>query len=238
MTKQIVYVDDVTRVVGDAGIVYDSVAGTMTTSTTINATDVTISDTLDVVGDADFGGGAVTIDGTSGDVVVADGDLTIGGTLNANNGQIAFPASQNASADANTLDDYQEGTFDFDITFGGGSTGITYDDKAGLYVKIGKLVTITGYIKLTSKGTDTGNCLISGLPFSIHNGNSGYTSVGLRVRNMTRAAGEQIQGYGTINGASIVLNTVTAAGASTTLTDANFEDDTILIVSMSYLATA
>jgi len=39
------------------------------------------------------------------------GPLTLGGLLNTGStGQIQFPATQNASSDPNTLDDYEEGT--------------------------------------------------------------------------------------------------------------------------------
>ena len=40
----------------------------------------------------------------------------------ASGGQFKFPASQNASTNANTLDDYEEGTFTAGIAFGAGSS--------------------------------------------------------------------------------------------------------------------
>jgi hypothetical protein len=46
-------------------------------------------------------------------------------------GQIAFPATQSASAGANTLDDYEEGDWTPVLTFGGGTTGITYTVQLG-----------------------------------------------------------------------------------------------------------
>tara|TARA_R110000868_G_scaffold16913_6_gene74958 strand:- start:1140 stop:2033 length:894 start_codon:yes stop_codon:yes gene_type:complete len=56
--------------------------------------------------------------------------------LNLLVGQIAFPATQNASAGANTLDDYEEGTWTptlTNITIGNGTV-------TGSYIKIGKYV--------------------------------------------------------------------------------------------------
>ncbi len=67
-------------------------------------------------------------------------------------GQIAFPANQAASAGANTLDDYEEGTFSPDLQFGGAKVDITYSVQNGKYTKIGNRVLATGYIVLTSKG--------------------------------------------------------------------------------------
>lgn len=81
-------------------------------------------------------------------------------------GQIKFPATQNASADANTLDDYEEGTFTPGITFGGGSTGITYTTQTGIYIKIGRLVFGVVNVTLSAKGSSTGAMAITGLPFA------------------------------------------------------------------------
>src|SRR3990167_662961 len=64
--------------------------------------------------------------------------LAASGLISANGGQIAFPASQSASAGGNTLDDYEEGTW----TPAVGGTA-TYTTQIGRYVKIGKMVWIT-----------------------------------------------------------------------------------------------
>jgi len=58
-------------------------------------------------------------------------------------GQIAFPASQNASAGANTLDDYEEGTFSPTVRGAGTAGSGTYTTQVGLYTKVGNLVTFT-----------------------------------------------------------------------------------------------
>lgn len=81
-------------------------------------------------------------------------------------GQIKFPASQIASSDANTLDDYEEGTWTPSIAFGGASTGIVYASRNGVYIKAGKLVFVSGAFALTNKGSSTGNAAITGLPFT------------------------------------------------------------------------
>lgn len=81
-------------------------------------------------------------------------------------GQIKFPATQNASTNANTLDDYEEGTFTPGITFGGGSTGITYTTQTGHYTKVGRLVFGVVNVTLSAKGSSTGAMTITGLPFA------------------------------------------------------------------------
>lgn len=79
---------------------------------------------------------------------------------------VAFPATQAASANANTLDDYEEGTFTPALTFGGGSTGITYSTQSGRYTKIGNRVFYHLRITLTAKGSSTGSMLVTSLPFT------------------------------------------------------------------------
>jgi len=86
---------------------------------------------------------------------------------NASAGQIKFPASQNASADANTLDDYEEGTFTPALSAATPPTGVTYGTQHGSYTKIGNAVEIKVRVILTSKGSGgVGAISLTGLPFT------------------------------------------------------------------------
>lgn len=82
---------------------------------------------------------------------------------------IAFPATQVASADANTLDDYEEGTWTPVLsTTGTNFTSVTYDTQSGTYVKIGSLVVVQFAVKTdaVTVGSASGNVTITGLPFT------------------------------------------------------------------------
>lgn len=86
-----------------------------------------------------------------------------GFTMKAN--AITFPAVQAASADANTLDDYEEGTFTPTIASTGGGTP-TYTTQLGSYVKVGQQVTVWAWVELASKGTlGAGTVQLASLPF-------------------------------------------------------------------------
>ena len=79
------------------------------------------------------------------------------------------------TAAANALDDYEEGTWTANINFGsntGSSTGATYIQSTGNYVKIGNLVHVQCRVTLTNKGSSTGNANITGIPFSSNAGGS------------------------------------------------------------------
>jgi len=85
-----------------------------------------------------------------------------GGVLQISNG-ITFPATQSACSDANTLDDYEEGSFTPSFSNGGNGT---YLNRIGRYTKIGNTVTVHIHIQLSSVGTASGNIQVSGLPFT------------------------------------------------------------------------
>lgn len=139
------------------------------------------------------GAATINVDGlgvkkirSPGDTALTGGEITSGATLQlryhtaydssagaweltnvtAFNGQYPFPSTQNPSSDANTLDDYEEGTWTPAITFGGGNTGITYGVQTGTYTKIGRQVICHGRLDFTSKGSSTGDAVLTGLPFT------------------------------------------------------------------------
>jgi len=82
-----------------------------------------------------------------------------GGNTSATGVGIAFPATQVASSDANTLDDYEEGTWTPSL---GGTA--TYTIQQGTYTKIGNVVYVSGKITVNAIGTGS-TTTISGLPF-------------------------------------------------------------------------
>lgn len=81
-------------------------------------------------------------------------------------GQLRFAATANPSTDANTLDDYKEGTFVPSLMFNSASVGITYSTRWGHYVKVGGTCYWWAWLVLSSKGTSTGTAQIGGLPFN------------------------------------------------------------------------
>jgi hypothetical protein len=91
------------------------------------------------------------------------------------NAGLQFPATQAASSDDNTLDDYEEGSWS--PTYQGTSgSGVTYTTQSARYVKIGKHVHITGRLTVSGVGTASGNASIASLPFTIENVTSaGFT---------------------------------------------------------------
>ena len=86
-------------------------------------------------------------------------------SLPSHSGNVAFPATQVASADANTLDDYEEGTWSPQLEDGSNNATMA-GGVYGHYTKIGRLVTIWTFTETTSLGSVSGTIKISGLPFA------------------------------------------------------------------------
>lgn len=89
--------------------------------------------------------------------------LGVGNTAPATTGAgISFPATQQSSTDPNTLDDYEESTWNPVVTAAGGT--ITTYTSQGAYTKVGRLVVASMIIDITDKGTGAG-AMIATLPF-------------------------------------------------------------------------
>ena len=98
-----------------------------------------------------------------------DGNLT--------GGQLTFPASQSASSGANTLDDYEEGTWTPQLWDSSNDAGTqAYTAREGRYTKIGRIVHYSFRVYMSTLGnlTTSQYAKIGGLPFtpsgSIHGG--------------------------------------------------------------------
>ena len=111
-----------------------------------------------------------TMEFSVNDVAVA----TIGATTLGVASGITFPASQSASANVNTLDDYEENTWTpqlADDSLDGSGESQAYATQIGTYTKIGRSVLFHGRLVMSSLGTLTGGeqARIMGLPFTANN---------------------------------------------------------------------
>jgi hypothetical protein len=151
----------------------------------------------------------------------------------ASAGQIKFPATQNASADANTLDDYEEGAFTPAATFGGNAVGMTFSVQLGGYTKIGRVVTYALHLVFSAKGSSTGTFSITGLPFT--SSASFVSSCSVRMSGVTSGVGDTfIQGSMGAGVTAVQLSKI-VAGAATNLTDADIAVTSAITLSGTYV---
>jgi len=158
-----------------------------------------------IIGSYNGNQGSLDIRTASNYIVLSDGDgnplvstadnqtVALEGAVPNSGTGITFPATQSASSNANTLDDYEEGSWT--PGFGTGwSTAPTIATSA-LYVKIGKQVTVTVYLQ---NGISTASALITGLPFQVGvessmTGFSGTTSTAPLMTGVTQSGTSQIR---------------------------------------------
>jgi len=119
--------------------------------------------------------------------------IGVGGVTPSTSGAgITFPATQSASSDANTLDDYEEGTFT-PIAYGLSSAGTTtYSDQVGFYTKVGNLVTVF-YQVTVSAMTGTGALALGGFPFSTNS--AGASCAPVMIDGLNWGGGSYVQLY-------------------------------------------
>ena len=114
---------------------------------------------------------SIVLDGTSGlttnsGTLISASTIGVGGATPSTSGAgITFPATQSASTNANTLDDYEEGLWT--PTQGAGLTVIGTFSSSGRYEKIGRQVRITAVVSgTTSVAVNTNGEIMAGVPFS------------------------------------------------------------------------
>ena len=124
-----------------------------------------------------FGGiSGVTTDGTR---MTASTTIGVGGATPSTSGSgITFPATQSASSDANTLDDYEEGTWtpaaEGAVTLG----TYTPNNVVATYTKIGGIVVLNADFGFSAASGGVAYLVITGLPFPMKSAGVGNVKLG------------------------------------------------------------
>ena len=150
-------------------------------------------------------------------------------------GNVAFPATQVASADANTLDDYEEGLWT--PTLEGASSSGTTATGTGYYTKIGRLVNVGVRFGNVAVSGGSGEAKISGLPFSVSTVASGAYGVCFPMTYKVTHRG-QIDGFYTAGTALYGLSSFSGTGWSGWAFSDFYGSGNIYInLSVSYITT-
>lgn len=180
--------------------------------------------------------GATTLTTATASTLTSTGQIVISG---AAAGQIVFPAAQNASTDANTLDDYEEGSWTPALGGAGGQSGQVYATQVGRYVKFGKLVTAYFQITLSTLGTITGNAQVQGFPFTSENTASLRAPLMVGFFGGLTSSASYVGGFMEPNVTAAAVYYVGAPGTDmTAMVQADFSATSHLIGSVTYRATA
>ena len=180
--------------------------------------------------------GYTPVASNSGSAQSIDAQLNLSAALDmsaATSGQIKFPATQNQSTNAQTLDDYRESSLATVLGFGGNQVGMTMGATAvntSYFTKVGNIVMLNMELTLTAKGSSTGDAAIV-LPIVADA--SGDAIIPIWFENMASGLTSMI---GRIEGGSqgLKLFKRDTDGEYTVCTEADFTNTSHLIGSGTY----
>jgi hypothetical protein len=139
-------------------------------------------------------------------------------------GQIVFPATQNPSANANTLDDYEEGTWTATDASG---AGLTFSGVVGYYTKIGRQV-FCGFALQYPVTASALGAAVTGLPFVPGNVEANRGSV-----SVTSDSGLNLT---TIINSGAVTATIFPAGSFSPIQNSSLSNK-FMFISFQYYST-
>ena len=173
----------------------------------------------------------------SAGTVKAYSTIGVGNTTPSTSGAgITFPATASASSDANTLDDYEEGTWTpvlTDLT-----NNATMTSTVGRYIKIGRSVTLQGQVSTSSLGSVTGDTYISGLPFVAESTAGNYAGVTVGTGgDLAITAGQSVSMLTDPNTSYLQLFLWDSAAGSTRLQASEWSSDGQIRFSITYFTS-
>jgi hypothetical protein len=145
---------------------------------------------------------ALTLDMSAAGLAIFNAGLAIGGT-----------------GAANTLDDYEEGTWTMGISDGTNTATLTGSGyNTGKYIKVGSKVYVQGFLDVQSIGSCSGNLTLTGLPFTCANAPNAYGAVLFGYgAGLSITAGTNLAGYIEGNTSDIRLRSWDSTGGTTVL---------------------
>jgi hypothetical protein len=147
---------------------------------------------------------------------------------------ITFPATQSASSDANTLDDYEEGDWTPVLSDGTNNATMETGTTQGKYTKIGKMVTVNFTVLTSSLGSVSGNITITGLPFVAGTGLAPQPVFSSGNQQLNVTAGQYVSGRIGATSSFVELWITNSTAGMTQMTATQWSSDGYANFSASY----
>jgi hypothetical protein len=179
----------------------------------------------------DVGAGAVSMG------INSSGAVALRGAVSASGVGITFPATQSASSDANTLDDYEEGTWTPSIDAYNSAPTISYSLRVGYYVKVGQMVYLTARINVSSVSGGSGQIIIRGMPFSLNTNTQEFATISIGYQTGITTAGPTYGRWSTGN-AYMELYYFSNPTTEATIPIGNITSSSQIIFSLVFQASA
>ena len=148
--------------------------------------------------------------------------------ITGNGRELTVPATGTAAL-------IESGSWTPGISFGNGTTGITYGTQIGKYVKVGTFVFFTAWVALTNKGSSTGQARLTGLPVTSASGSVIYEFTANWDSMASNLVVVQLQMAGSSTTAPF-RGLAAAAVSMGNLTDTAFANNTTITVTGTYSA--
>ena len=129
------------------------------------------------------------------------------------------------------LADYEEGTWT-PVISDGTNNATMGASNSGTYTRVGRMVTVIGYVQMSNKGSISGALRMTGLPFTVGSVYAG-ASVGF-ADGLNVTAGVSISMYTAVSTTYAVLQKFSATTGSTNLLATDTTNDGQFIFSLSY----
>jgi hypothetical protein len=168
----------------------------------------------------------------AGRVLVGTATANASGAKLQTSDGITFPATQVASADPNTLDDYEEGTWT-PVLSDGTNNATMSGSNTGSYTKIGNKVTVYAFVQTTSLESVTGSIRATGLPFQ--SASATYAGVAATFgSNLAITTGQVVSAYVGASNSVIALYLWDDATGTTPMQATEWSSDGGIVFSLSY----
>jgi hypothetical protein len=168
-----------------------------------------------------------------GDVTLSTGNLVIGTSGKG----IDFSATPGTGT-SELFADYEEGTWTATI-FNGANNATMGAGGTCQYTKIGRLVTLHGYLYTTSLGSVTGSLSISGLPFTPLAGGANFTASAVGFGDsLAITAGQSVGIRFTPNSTNAALFVWDDATGSTAMQDTEWTSNGEIMFTANYLTAS
>jgi hypothetical protein len=146
-------------------------------------------------------------------------------------GNVAFPATQVASADANTLDDYEETTWTCTLTDGSNDATGT---ATGTATKVGRLVVASAYLQTSSLGSVSGSIQMKGLPYTSANDGKYHSCAIGYGQGWAYTAGYMVSVHLPPNSTTMDMYVFDTAAGATGFQSGEWSDNGQMMITVSY----
>jgi len=169
--------------------------------------------------------------------ITATGDITAstGNIIPATAGKgIDFSANTGAAGmTSELLNWYEEGTWTAVIS--DGTNNATMSAQTCRYVRIGRHITVNGFVSITSRGSMSGSLRITGLPFTCANANAAYAGGAVTyASNLNIVAGQSVTVLPELNTTYMALYVWAGTAGTSQMQNTQWTDTGSIMFSATY----